>query len=334
MIAGVTSLTVILIGAAAVFTWLSPMPGRSYAGPFLPLSQPESALQARLEKHVQILAGDIGNRALPDMGKLDAARLYLEEQWRNAGFEIERQQYLVSSEAARVQNIWVEIPGSVKNQGIFVVGAHYDTAANPGADDNASGLAALLELSFALQHSAPEAAIRFVAFVNEEMPFFLSQDMGSYRYAAMAKTKGERISGMFSLESIGYYTDEPGSQDYPPAVGRFYPDRGNFLAFVANPSSAELLHRAIAYFREGADFPSEGIAAPPIVPGVSWSDHWSFWEHGFQAVMLTDTAPFRNPNYHRPTDTPETLDYARLARVTKGIEQMLSRLANATPVER
>jgi Zn-dependent M28 family amino/carboxypeptidase len=131
---------------------------------------------------------------------------------------------------------------------------------------------------------------------------------------------------MFSLETIGYYSTRQGSQRYPFPLGFFYPDRGEFLAFVANLSSRSLLHEAIAAFRAEAHFPSEGVAAPAFVPGVDWSDQWSFWRHGIPALMLTDTAPYRYPHYHLPSDTPDKVDYERLARVVAGLERMFRAL--------
>jgi hypothetical protein len=144
--------------------------------------------------------------------------------------------------------------------------------------------------------------------------------MGSRRHAERARARGERIVAMYSLETIGYYSDAPASQRYPLPLGAFYPDRGNFVAFVANLRSRALLHRTIGAFRACAQFPSEGVAAPAWIPGVDWSDQWSFWRQGYRALMITDTAPFRYPHYHTPQDTPDKVDYDRLARVVRGLE--------------
>jgi Zn-dependent M28 family amino/carboxypeptidase len=125
---------------------------------------------------------------------------------------------------------------------------------------------------------------------------------------------------MYSLETIGYYSEEPRSQHYPFPLSYFYPDRGNFLAFVANLASRELLHRTIRAFRAHASFPSEGAAAPAFIPGVDWSDQWAFWREGWPALMITDTAPYRYPYYHTAHDTPDKVNYERLARVVRGLE--------------
>jgi Zn-dependent M28 family amino/carboxypeptidase len=127
---------------------------------------------------------------------------------------------------------------------------------------------------------------------------------------------------------LGYYSDQPGSQRYPPPLGLFYPDRGNFIAFVGDLGARALVRKSIALFRKHAQFPSQGVAAPSFVPGVAWSDHWSFRDLGFPAIMVTDTAFNRYPHYHLPSDTPEKLDYERLARVTLGLASVLRGLAN------
>lgn len=152
---------------------------------------------------------------------------------------------------------------------------------------------------------------------------------GSRVYAAAARRRGDRIAGMLSLETVGYFTDEPGSQRYPPPFNLLYPDRGNFIGFVGNLDSRPLVRRAIATFRDQARLPSEGVAAPALIPGISWSDHLSFWLHGWQALMITDTAPFRNPYYHMRTDTADRLDYPRMARLITGLRAVVERLAGA-----
>lgn len=165
-----------------------------------------------------------------------------------------------------------------------------------------------------------------MAFVNEEMPFYRSAEMGSVRYARRARERGEHITAMISLETIGHYSDAPGSQHYPGAFGLFYPDTANFIAFVSNLRSHALVRRAVGAFRRHAAFPSEGVAAPGWMVGIGWSDHWAFWEAGYPAIMVTDTAPFRYPHYHDAGDTPERVDYDRTARVTVGLAGVIQNL--------
>ncbi len=211
------------------------------------------------------------------------------------------------------------------------MGAHYDTVLDsPGADDNASGVAALLAIAreLASRPQPPARTVRLVAFANEEPPHFQTPRMGSLVYARRARERGDRIVAMLSLESIGYYSDAPGSQRYPLfLLGWIYPSRGDFLAFVGDVGARALVRRAIASFRRHAALPSEGAAVPGFVPGVLWSDHWSFREAGYPAIMVTGTAPFRNPHYHEPSDRPETLDYDRLARATAGLARVIDALA-------
>jgi Zn-dependent M28 family amino/carboxypeptidase len=207
-----------------------------------------------------------------------------------------------------------------------VVGAHYDTVpGSPGADDNASAVAALIELAGML--GKENLPIRFAAFANEELPYFMGPDMGSWVSAKRSRERGEKLRGMLSLEMLGYYSDRPGSQRYPAPLGLFYPDRGNYIAFVGDLGAFGLVRRSVAAFRKHSSFPSQWLAGPASIPGVTHSDHWSFRNLGYPAIMVTDTAYNRNPNYHLASDTPDTLDYERMARVTLGLAGVLRELA-------
>ena len=169
--------------------------------------------------------------------------------------------------------------------------------------------------------------MRLVFYVNEELPWFSTEYMGSYVHSKGLAREGKEVVAMLSLETIGWYSDEPNTQRYPFPFRLFYPSTGNFIGFVANLRSRSLMHRAIGSFRRQVSFPSEGVAAPESIPGISWSDQWAYWEFGWPAVMVTDTAPFRYPHYHTLRDTPDKLDYDRLARVVKGLEGVLRDLA-------
>lgn len=301
------------------------LPGRSYGGPLRPLTAEEVLLRDRLIRHVDVLAGTIGERNLYRHGSLELACAYIEEQFAANGYLPRSQEYSVGG--TQVRNIDAQL--ALASDGILIIGAHYDSVAGcPGANDNASGVAGVLELSRLLADHATTRPIRFVAFANEEPPFFMTDAMGSRVYARRCHARGERIAGMFSLETIGYYSSVPGSQQYPgPALfHRLYPDTGNFIGFVSNVASTKLMRGAGREFRRRAEFPSEGVAAPAEIPGIGWSDHWAFWQEGYQAVMLTDTAPYRYPHYHQPTDTPDKLDYDSLARVVSGLRQTFAAL--------
>ena len=214
--------------------------------------------------------------------------------------------------------------------GIILVGAHYDSVyGSPGANDNGSGVAALLALAHRLAGRPNEKTLRIVAFVNEEPGYFQTPQMGSFVYASRSREHGDQIEAMISLETIGYFSSQSGSQKYPvPGLALIYPRTGNFIGFVSNVGSRSLLRNVIGDFRREAQIPSEGGALPAMVPGVGWSDQWSFWQHGYPGIMVTDTAPFRYPYYHSAGDTPDKLDYDSMTRVVAGMEKVILHLLN------
>ncbi|HEY5900388.1 MAG TPA: M28 family peptidase [Burkholderiales bacterium] len=278
------------------------MPGRSYAGP-LEFTAEERALAARLRAHVEALAADQRNV------DLDRPVRYITSQLREVRVHEFR------SGGRMVKNLET-------GAGAVVVGAHYDTVpGSPGADDNASGVAALIELA---RMGLPA---RFIAFANEELPYFRTGEMGSQVWARAARERGDEVRAMLSLEMLGCYSDAPGSQAYPTPFSWLYPDRADFIAFVGDLGARDLVRRSIRYFRQSARFPSEGLAGPARIEGVTRSDHWSFRVQGYQAIMVTDTAFNRYPHYHQATDTPEKLDYLRMARVTLGLAAVIKELA-------
>lgn len=299
---------------------------RSYSGPLAPLTAEQETLRDRLRADVQVLAGDIGERNLVRPAKLFKAARWIEAEWKAAGYKSRRQTYAV--EGRDCHNLEVEIAGAEFPAEIVLVGAHYDSVAGaPGANDNGSGVAAMLALSRLFADRTPRRTLRFVAFVNEEPPYFQRASMGSRVYARRCRQRQENIVAMLSLETVGYYTDRPGSQRYPPPLGALYPSVGNFIGFVGDVRSRQLVDRVTTTFRRHAQFPSEKAAFPPQLPGVGWSDQWSFWQEGFLGVMVTDTAPFRYPHYHTSEDTPDKLDYGRMARVVSGLEAVVIDLA-------
>jgi hypothetical protein len=304
------------------------MPGSSYAGPLPPPTDVERTLASELRRHVEALASDIGERNAQHPEALEAAAAYVARELEAAGYAPARHEY--EAYGRTFANVEAELEGADE---IVIIGAHYDSErGTPGADDNASGVAAMLALARATKGNELSRTVRFVAFANEEQPHFQTPAMGSWQYAKRSRARGERIVAMLSLESMGYYSDEPGSQHYPPPLSFVYPSEGNFIGFVGNVRSRKLVRRAVASFRDAVRFPSEGAALPEAVPGVGWSDHWAFWQEGYPAIMVTGTAPYRNPHYHRATDTPDTLDYERLARVVIGLEAVIDELAGRGPV--
>ena len=301
------------------------MPGRNISIA-APLSADETALRAELVADVQKLAGEIGERNMRQYPQLNAAADFIEASFARAGLQPRRDTYELKGQACH--NIEAEIRGARPE--IVVIGAHYDSVFGcPGANDNGSGAAALLALARRFAGKQTGQTLRFVAFTNEEPFYFQTEQMGSFVYAKRCKARGDQISAMISLETIGYFSDAPGSQTYPaPGLGAFYPSTGNFIGFVGNVGSRGLVRRAIAVFRQQAKLPSEGAALPSFIPGVGWSDQWAFWQNGYPGIMVTDTAPFRYPHYHEATDTPDKLDYDRFALVVSGMEKVIEALVS------
>ncbi len=285
-----------------------------------------AALQGRLMGHVRVLASRIGERNLSRPPALQAAADYIRGVWEGQGFAVAEESFPAGG--LRVANLVVELRGSPGPGEILLVGAHYDSAlGSPGADDNATGVALLLEMSRALRGEALPRTVRFVAFANEEPPYFATEVMGSSVHARTARRRRDPIWAMLSLETLGYYASGPRSQRYPFPFGAFYPGTGDFLAVVGNLRSRGLVVEFLRHFLAASDFPVEGVAAPERVPGVHWSDHWAFWREGYRALMLTDTAPFRYPAYHTHGDVPEAINAPAFARAGYGIIRAVRPLA-------
>ena len=268
-------LLVVVLGAGgyAALKYATSVPGQSHQGPLPPLTAEERAIAATLRRHIEVVAAREHNVAHFD--ELEKVAVYLEGVLSSLGYTLGRQEYVVDGK--KVRNIDAVIEARGTDPEVIVVGAHYDSAPDtPGANDNASGTASVLELARLLGDlkGKTDKRIRFVLFVNEEPPYFWTEQMGSVHYAKALAARKERVVAMFSLETLGYYSDEPGSQNYPPPFGLMFPNRGDFVSFV-----------------------------------------------------ITDTATFRYPHYHEPTDTPDKVDVERLARITKGMERVVRDLA-------
>lgn len=304
------------------------MPSDSFRGMLPPLTEEQRRLEGELRADVRYLGGTIGERNLSRYQQLVAAAEYIRTALAGQGYEVRRHSYQVSGRTC--ENLDAELRGTDKPEEIVLIGAHYDSVqGSPGANDNATGVAAMLALARAFAKRQTSRTVRFVAFTNEEPPFFQSRHMGSRIYARRSREQGEQIVLMLSLETIGYYSDESGSQSYPLPFRLFFPSTGNFIAFVGNMENASWVRQLLTAFRRHAQFPSEGGALWEWVPGVAWSDHWSFWKEGYPAVMVTDTAPNRYPHYHTSADTPDKVDCSRMARVVSGLRQVIADVANA-----
>jgi Zn-dependent M28 family amino/carboxypeptidase len=304
------------------------MPGTSFQGTLPPLTAEQREAVEALRADVEQLAGRIGERNHRHRAALRMAAEHVERRMASTGLGPRRQS--TGASGHDFDNLELEVAGAERPHEIVVVGAHYDSVlGSPGANDNGTGVAALLWLAARFADRRLPRTLRFVAFVNEEPPHFQTDAMGSLVYARRCQQRGENVVAMLSLETLGCYSDAPGSQAYPPPLGAFYPSEGNFVAFVANRGSRELVRQVIEEFRKSASFPSEGASLPAWVPGVGWSDQWAFWQAGYPGVMVTDTAPFRYPHYHSHRDTPDQVDYERLARVVTGLSAVVQALASA-----
>lgn len=330
-LARLLSLFGLTVGLLALLAYLVMIcdPG-PHAGEVLEAERGEQLerLRGHLRSHVEMLASTIGPRdTRRNPERLRRAADYVQSQLRGMGYEVVAQSYEVDGRTWR--NLEVTRRGAELPEQIILVGAHYDSVPDtPGANDNASGTAALLELARLWARQAARRTVRFVAFVNEEPPHFKRATMGSRVYARAARARGDQIEAMLSLETMGYFSQQAGSQKYPPGFRSFYPSTGNFLAVVGNIRSRALVRRVTSALREGTALPIECVATWGGIQGVDWSDHASFWDEGYPAVMLTDTAPFRYPYYHRKEDTPDRLDYVSFARATLATDNVIRRLAD------
>lgn len=303
------------------------MPGESYQGPLPPVTYELRTLERELQSYVYTLGSNIGERNMFQYNNYLSAADFIGSTLAESGYEVRIQAYEVRGQMA--QNLEAEMPGTERPDEIMVIGAHYDSVrGSPGANDNGTGVAAMLALARAFSKTQPLCTLRFLAFANEEPPFFQTRHMGSRVYAERSRQRGENIIVMISLETIGYYVDEPSTQRYPFPLSMFYPSTGNFIGFVSNLQNRSLVRRFVGTFRKNTQFPSEGGALFGAIPGVGWSDHWAFWKEGYPAIMVTDTALFRYPAYHTYRDTPDKLHYEHMARVVIGLQQVITAIAN------
>lgn len=273
---------------------------------------------------VSYLSEGIGQRSYLDIDKLDMAAQFIEKKLVSFGCAAERQPFSYRNNL--YYNIIGEVQGTEKiDNGILVIGAHYDTViGTPGADDNASGIAGLLELARLAAAEPFRKTVCFAAFCLEEPPVYMTKNMGSYIHAKSLSDAKTDVYGMISLEMLGYYSDHNQSQYYPNHLfSYFYPDKGNFIAFVGNISSMRFTEKVKSNFKTASSFPVESLNGISIIPGVDFSDHRNFWKFGYPAFMITDTGFYRNPNYHAHGDTSATLNYDLMAELVSGLYRAL-----------
>ena len=302
-----------LLAVGAIAVWMVVQPTWTRAGS----SAAQPTLPAALRDHVQRLAVDFSPRVHTNLTQLNNASAYIEAQLRNATADVSVQRYTVTGR--NFQNLIAQFGPDTDD--VIVVGAHYDVAdIQPGADDNASGVAGLIELAKALSNAKLKQRVELVAYTLEEPPYFRTANMGSAIHAKSLKANGKRVSLMLSLECIGYFSDEPNSQQLlTPLMKAVYPTTGNFIALVGNYAEGDLSRRVKRSMQQATSLPVYSINAPSILQGIDFSDHLSYWNEGFVGMMVTDTAFFRNEAYHTEDDTPDRLDYKRMAEVVVAV---------------
>lgn len=276
-----------------------------------------------LKYHVQSLAGEIGERHVGRHEALQRAADYISRQWQTMGYQVERQAF--KTRGKPVENLQVTVPGTRASGDMVVVCAHYDSPRDcPGANDNASGIAALLEVSRHFARQPAPCTLRFVALTNEKPPYQGTEQSGSWVYAHQASQHDDKIRSVIVLESLGYYNDTPGSQLYPALMGIFYPSQANFVAMTSNLASMRTMHCFARHFKRHCSLLCEPMIAPNFLPWVKWSDNSPFWLNGYRAFMVSDTALYRYPFHDSSRDTPEKIDYQCLTHVTRGLAQALA----------
>lgn len=311
---------VILVFLIVVWFWMT-QPLLSRATP----NSERTVDPSRLEAHVRKLSTEFGPRDFSHPENLNQVAAYIKNELSQTGAFVGEQVYRVRGQYYR--NVIAHIGPETEER--IIVGAHYDTAGPlPGADDNASGVAGLIELARLLVRQQLKVRVELVAFSTEEPPYFGTTGMGSYVHAESLRQQNVRVRAMFSLEMIGYFSDAPGSQHFPIGLlNVFYPSTGNYIAVVGRLTDGLLVRRTKAVMRNAAPLPVYSINAPQFIPGVDFSDQRNYWHVGYDAVMITDTAFYRNRNYHTAEDTAEKLDYKRMAMVVEGVNAIVAELS-------
>ncbi|HEX9392543.1 MAG TPA: M28 family peptidase [Usitatibacteraceae bacterium] len=296
-------------------------------------STPPQVDPVRLEAHVKHLSVDLYPRSFDQSHNLELSADYIHDAFKATGAEVSTQE--VAVDGVKYRNVIARF--GPPSGPLLVIGAHYDSHGDasrgahdprgytpdshtPGADDNASGVAGLLELARLLGRQPQARAIELVAYTLEEPPYFRTEQMGSAWHARSLVAAKREVRLMLSLEMIGTFSDDPNSQDYPvPGMAHLYSDRGDFIAIVGKFGDFDATRKAKALMAGASDLPVFSINAPPLLQGIDFSDHLSYWNAGFPALMITDTAFLRNHQYHRAGDTYEKLDYRRMAKVVQAV---------------
>ena len=283
-------------------------------------------IKRHLYEHIEVLTKTIGERNSIKYAALEQTYNYILRIMRQSLFRIKEYDYYYNNLIFR--NIVAEKIGMRYPHEIIIIGAHYDTVHNsPGADDNSSGIAALLEFIRLFDDYENQRTMRFIAFTLEEPPFHDTPKMGSYVYAHSCKRRQENILFMISLEMLAYFSNKRGSQKYPhPNMINKYPNKGNFITIVGNNKSLAITQKLTDILNRHGSVHAYPIIATPEISGANLSDHSPFWNLGYKAMMITDTAFYRNPNYHEPNDTIDTLNFKHFSKLVFGLYQSLMQL--------
>ena len=308
--------------------WMKNMPGENYQGTPLPLTMNQQKQKDIYLNQLNKFVKEPHNFMYEK--QLEKTKLFIQSELESYGYQVNILEY----GQQRFANLEVVIPQEKENKGTIIIGAHYDSDENaPGADDNGSSVVVLLDLAKRLKNKKTNHKIRIVFFVNEEPPFFKQKDMGSTIYADNLIKTNEKIEAMYALDAIGYFFEEDNTQHYPFLFAPFFPSKGNYIAFVSNLSSRDLVKKSIFEFRKDSHFASEGVSAPTYIQGIDFSDHLSFYLYKIPALMITDTAFYRNLNYHTTKDTIEKLNLGRMSQLTDELEKMFKNLYfQSTPI--
>lgn len=282
---------------------------------------------SRLKQHVKILSSDFAPRDFRHPEKLELTAVYIRKIFQQSGGEVYEHSYEV--EGIPYKNVIAEY--GPDSPSAIVIGAHYDAVVGtPGADDNASGVAGVLELARLFSTVSFSSKVILAAYTLEEPPFFASNLMGSAVHARALIDENVDVKLMICFEMIGYFSDTPGSQHFPiPFLKLYYPSAGNFITVVDHLFSTQA-GRMKRWMQKSIDLPIYSINAPKWFPGIDWSDHKNFWDQGYPAIMITDTAFYRNEAYHSASDTSDRLDYERMAKVVQGVYTYVLHLAEGT----
>jgi len=283
-----------------------------------------------LKEHVYTIVEKFDDRVYSNTQMLNATAKYIYNEFSKYSDDVSYQTYelkeFVNDETSEYRNVIANFKGSKPcDDGLRIVGGHYDTfGGQVGANDNTSSVAALLELARVLKLNTPKCDVQLVSYTLEEPPAFRTPKMGSFIHAKRLKERGVKVKLAIALDMIGFYSDEPNSQSYPvPLMDLYYPRQANFISIVSNLSNILEVREAKNIFKKTSNLPVYSINAPDSIPGIDFSDHQNYWKFDYPALMISDTAFYRSANYHTEHDTPDTLDYEKMAKVVEGVYAMI-----------